>query len=177
MGADLLIAHLWAEPDTEFDWEAGRRIAGELSDAEVLHVLEACPWLPDEAGDADVPTLCRERIDNHLTIIAECFTDPHVRNLTWVDTPDGKWRCWITGGMSWGDSPSDLWDAVNELSWAPKVLAAVGFRADDGVKVEHWDEHPGQPVADWQYEVANGDTRRGYHEWAEAKSRDEEGES
>jgi hypothetical protein len=25
------------------------------------------------------------------------------------------------------------------------------------------------PIADWQYQVANGDTRRGYTEWAEAE--------
>ncbi|WBO21744.1 hypothetical protein [Sphingomonas abietis] len=28
-----------------------------------------------------------------------------------------------------------------------------------------WDEDPDHPVADWQYEVANGDTRLGYHGW------------
>lgn len=28
----------------------------------------------------------------------------------------------------------------------------------------HWAGHPND-VADWQYEVANGDTRLGFHEW------------
>lgn len=32
-----------------------------------------------------------------------------------------------------------------------------------------WDEIDGAPVADWQYEVANGDTRLGYLAWADAK--------
>jgi len=36
--------------------------------------------------------------------------------------------------------------------------------------LDYWnDEYPGYPVADWQYEVANGDTRLGYWEWAEAR--------
>ena len=29
-----------------------------------------------------------------------------------------------------------------------------------------WDDDPRFPVADWQYEVASGDTRSGYLEWA-----------
>lgn len=29
----------------------------------------------------------------------------------------------------------------------------------------HWNDHPDYPVTDWQYEVANGDTRLGYHDW------------
>ena len=36
----------------------------------------------------------------------------------------------------------------------------------------YWEDDPDYPVADWQYEVANGDTRRGYHEWVEAKKED-----
>jgi hypothetical protein len=28
-----------------------------------------------------------------------------------------------------------------------------------------WDDHPDYPVKDWQYEVANGDTRLGYWDW------------
>jgi hypothetical protein len=30
-----------------------------------------------------------------------------------------------------------------------------------------WGEHPDYPVVDWQYEVANGDTRQGYWDWVE----------
>ncbi len=38
----------------------------------------------------------------------------------------------------------------------------------------YWSEHPDYPVEDWQYEVANGDTREGYWKWVEHKI--EEGE-
>lgn len=30
-----------------------------------------------------------------------------------------------------------------------------------------WDADPEYPVADWQFEVANDDTRLGYREWVE----------
>lgn len=29
----------------------------------------------------------------------------------------------------------------------------------------HWDDHEDYPVSDWQYQVANGVTRLGYHAW------------
>lgn len=32
-----------------------------------------------------------------------------------------------------------------------------------------WGCHPDYSVADWQYEVANGDTRAGYWEWVSGK--------
>lgn len=32
-----------------------------------------------------------------------------------------------------------------------------------------WSEHPHNPVRDWQYEAANGDTRLGYWDWVVAK--------
>jgi len=33
----------------------------------------------------------------------------------------------------------------------------------------YWGEHPDFPVADWQFEVTNGDTRLGYWEHVEAR--------
>jgi hypothetical protein len=33
------------------------------------------------------------------------------------------------------------------------------------VHPDPWEEVPGYPVKDWQYEIANGDTRLGYREW------------
>jgi hypothetical protein len=33
----------------------------------------------------------------------------------------------------------------------------------------HWDDHPQFPVADWQNEVRNGDTRLGYNHWHATK--------
>ncbi|BBX87972.1 hypothetical protein [Mycolicibacterium aubagnense] len=33
----------------------------------------------------------------------------------------------------------------------------------------HWGDHSQYPVADWQYEVGNGDTRLGYWPWVAEK--------
>jgi hypothetical protein len=39
-----------------------------------------------------------------------------------------------------------------------------------------WDDHPDYPSKDWQYEVENGDTRRGYWAWVAAKLEEAENE-
>ena len=36
----------------------------------------------------------------------------------------------------------------------------------------HWETYPHAPVENWKHEVANDDTRLGYHEWAEARKGD-----
>ena len=46
-----------------------------------------------------------------------------------------------------------------------KKLFACTELAD---KYGYWGEHPDFPVADWQYEVANNDTRASYWEWVAA---------
>lgn len=33
----------------------------------------------------------------------------------------------------------------------------------------YWEEDPEFPLEDWKYEVANNDTRKGYHEWIAAQ--------
>jgi len=35
--------------------------------------------------------------------------------------------------------------------------------------INHWGNHPDFPVEDWQYEVANNDTRLGYQDWLESR--------
>lgn len=33
----------------------------------------------------------------------------------------------------------------------------------------HWDVHPRFPVADWQYQIAEGGTRQGYQDWCRSE--------
>jgi hypothetical protein len=41
----------------------------------------------------------------------------------------------------------------------------------------HWGEHPQYGRGDWKYEVANGDTQRGYWDYVAAKLEEEDAES
>lgn len=47
---------------------------------------------------------------------------------------------------------------------------------DDLFKDTHWASRPRFPVEDWQYEVANGDTRQGYATWLYDKLAEDDGE-
>jgi len=59
---------------------------------------------------------------------------------------------------------------VDEMRNRAKSLIVTAEAARERITLDYWnDEYPGYPVADWQYEVANGDTRLGYWEWAEAR--------
>ena len=55
-----------------------------------------------------------------------------------------------------GESPHAA-AGLNEYALA-KALKALGAGGQ-------WTEHPTCPVSDWQYEVANDDTRLGYLDW------------
>jgi hypothetical protein len=53
----------------------------------------------------------------------------------------------------------------------------VGFKNERCKEcIQEWREQT-QPIFDWQYEVANGDTILGYAEWADHKNESERGKS
>lgn len=39
---------------------------------------------------------------------------------------------------------------------------------EEDISGGYWNDNNEYPIEDWKYEVANNDTRRGYHEWIEA---------
>ncbi len=50
-------------------------------------------------------------------------------------------------------------------STSGSVCEASALQALADAHGGHWGQHPEHPVADWQYEVANDDTRLGYWAW------------
>jgi len=72
-----------------------------------------------------------------------------------VEAPDDETITELMTGM-----PTQ-WD-WSELADAPCTVIAAGPVVDDGR-----DEDPdgGDRLTDWQYEVANGDTKLGYRAW------------
>jgi len=53
------------------------------------------------------------------------------------------------------------------MSLPQKLIKELGY----------WEQHDGFPVLDWQFEVANADTRLGYWEWVSNKIITEQEES
>lgn len=38
---------------------------------------------------------------------------------------------------------------------------------------DYWNDNDDFPIENWQYEVANADTRLGYHDWIESQKNQE----
>jgi len=55
---------------------------------------------------------------------------------------------------------------VKEHEKAQVQIALGATRMAGEAEGMYWGQHPDHPVEDWQAEVANGDTRQGYWEWA-----------
>ena len=127
MGADLITTTVWSAPDAAFDWEAGRRAVAALDQAALLAELEAGAWCADAQDDEDAVAEYRAHLDTQVVALQGAFTGDNTRDLDWRDSPDGRWRCWIAGGTSWGDTPGDTFDALSALWWHPAVLDAIGF--------------------------------------------------
>lgn len=123
MGADLLLEAVWSRVDTELDYESGKRIAQTLAEDAVRRLREQAPYLEDSSAEE-----VRERAADMVQMVQEGF-DPamYARDVFTLRSPDGRWWVHLTGGTSWGDSPSELFDALNELAAVPEVLAAIGF--------------------------------------------------
>lgn len=57
---------------------------------------------------------------------------------------------------------------IDKLCEAVKTMIAVAFPEFSGhpeIDPRTEEDEERWPVSDWQYEVANGDTRRGYEDW------------
>jgi len=124
VGADLLTANLWQKANTELDWSAGRRKARELT-VEACHALAEQMGYWDEEEESD-PADIREKAVAYVDTL-QSHVEGFSRVYNAFTTPDGRYWCHLTGGMSWGDSPSDLYDAINDLYAVPEVLEAIGF--------------------------------------------------
>lgn len=57
--------------------------------------------------------------------------------------------------------PVQIWELVPVEEDPPVNQPVEGF--------DYWDHHPVHSIFDWQYEVANGDTRQGYWEWVRGR--------
>lgn len=122
MGADFISSGLWMKAETKVNYEAGMNAANTLTGDELNGFARQIGYDIESADDV------RER----AVALVETIKDHVVngsRELTFVRTPDGEWEYYYTGGVSFGDSPGELFDAFNDLWEAPSVLRSLGFWA------------------------------------------------
>jgi hypothetical protein len=108
------------------DWARGHREINNLCDEMMLNnkIDPNVMHLGDEGlGEIkDLPQV-REKLHKYLTNIELAYTSQRGSLVALEFFP---YRVWITGGQSWGDTPTDLYypvEVMNQLS----VLDAVGF--------------------------------------------------
>lgn len=94
---------------------------------------------------------------------ASC-TDPSLILSDLVDQLQGL------GVEDWNGAEGLSLDAARGYLASPAAARAiaqalVGADAGTAETGSYWDEQPDFPLADWQYEVQNNDTRHGYAEW------------
>lgn len=120
MGADMLIASLVIGEGQRPEFKAAHRAVDALTAAEVVEAEEFCD-LPDLATSEGLRTL---REDLHLRL-DELERALDSREFTWTSVRGAT--VYVTGGLSWGESPTEAFDVVDRLRAVRGVLAAAGF--------------------------------------------------
>lgn len=116
MGADLLLHHVWIRRGRTPDWAAAKATLAAMTDEDVERLEEF-----EYRGDT--PAEYREFLIRDLGDIEEAWNSD--RRLAYK-FPAGPIDMWVTGGVSWGDSPTDEFDTVGRLL-ETNALEAAGF--------------------------------------------------
>jgi len=120
MGADLILAATALRSGKQPDWAAAESWIEGLNEESLGNFADIFS-LDDEDEDL------KERLKGHLADFREGIDDDRWRDLTWITV--GPYKVYVSGGMSWGDSPTESFNAINELV-ASGVLTAAGFDDD-----------------------------------------------
>ena len=120
MGADMLVTALVIERGRLPDFDAARVAIDSIraSDIEIPDEF----W--DEDADSDVGLeAIRYQLRDSLRELEAALQQS--RELAWFDVRGAT--IYLTGGLSTGDAPTELFETFSRLYAVPAVLAAAGF--------------------------------------------------
>jgi hypothetical protein len=119
MGADMLLAGFvvsreFAEGTLEYREQRKKAMLEELEKLSIDDLIELGDYMGDSEDLPNLKTIAKEAIE-------EAFNNLDSRDVTaWYYD---KVAFFLTGGMSWGDSPTDSYDAFQKVSLLPdKIL-------------------------------------------------------
>lgn len=118
MGADLLLHHVWIKRAQEPDWQAAKATIEAMTDEEI-EKLESF-----EYSEEGTPEEYRYLLVSDLEEIKEVW---HNDRRDAYKCPLGPIDCLITGGMSWGDDPSEFFSLVGRFLEVDAAINAAGF--------------------------------------------------
>ncbi len=124
MGADLILAAAFYPAGRTLDWDAGRHAIDVLSDDRCAEAVDSL--IGDRLDDqppSETARLVRQRLHEAIGNLSES-----PRDLTTIDVPG--YSILVTGGMSWGDSPTESFDDLEAIGWTPEVMRAIGFEVE-----------------------------------------------
>jgi hypothetical protein len=124
MGADLILAMLVQPADVVLNAESAHEAVDAMGDDQIEQVAEGNCLDHDEV---------KLRLHEALDYL---FAPQGHRDLTMIDVPG--YQLLVSGGMSWGDDPTEGFGHLSRLAWAPDVLLAAGFEPE-------WPEPPPKP--------------------------------
>lgn len=156
MGADMLIAAIAVPADRSqpLDFDAGRGLIQAITDAALFEFDDPESQLEDLVDDFDPavhldadgsPTLdvakgAGERIIDELQKALDS------RDTTFITV--AGYRIYVSGGLSWGDAPTEAADAIWHAYHLPKIaLRTMGFIPDYTRPLSRTNGNPG-PITD-----------------------------
>jgi hypothetical protein len=124
MGADLLMSWLWTTTPDKVDFDKARALIREELSV-VPDVPDAEFWKRwDPNGDFEDSEIIKDGLLADTDQIAALWNGEYQRDA--FRTTIGPIEILMTGGMSWGDSPSEFFDVLNR--WGNSEAArAAGF--------------------------------------------------
>lgn len=130
MGADLILNYVWAKKNSPPDWDGARKYIENLTDTEIQehpeYEYEAMVHEMKEGDGKALSHLRQKLLKAHDAIKAQ-WDGVWDRETFVVDI--GIYRILITGGTSFGESPGDLFDCVQDWGNIPG-LEKFGFFPD-----------------------------------------------
>lgn len=131
MGADMIVAAAVLPKRTAPDWTSARgyiaalratRLRDRMGEEQVAELTDVCDVIPYISAQtmAELRSELRSALREFETAV-----DGSDRELTWLTLRNGD-VVYLTGGMSWGDAPTELYEAMEKLVWTG-VLEAAGF--------------------------------------------------
>jgi hypothetical protein len=124
MGADLLLAYVWTRSE-ELDWEAGD---GEIDLVRSDDIPDLNTYGSEDNQELDdeefIEKVVHPELHAKLARIREAWDNPYDHREVCFDNL-GPLSVLATGGMSWGDSPTELFDDIIDMP--SRVMHAIGF--------------------------------------------------
>ena len=146
MGADMLIYGLWIREDRKPDWDKAEAAAkalrwGENGDALPRLAEEGVAFTILEAEHENGPeaeAALQELVTEHLALLRKGIdnygTREGLRELGRM-TFDG-WHVYVTGGMSWGERPTELAQTFDLLEQLEITDAAGFFEISNAIEIQ-----------------------------------------